>query len=247
MTRLPSDRLGALLHPLILACAGMGGRGERSSENRMRRAVSLAALVVASTIDPAQAAGPARFASYDSEPDCVAARTIAPAVCRSAFANARAEYESKTPSFASQILCTRRYASCMAWPPGADARRASFRPAWDGVDIVDTPTEHSVTPSPGSTGRAVRFASRPLTEEPRSLVIRGAGPPLPPLPRGGSPLPAGHPGPTPPFARRAAGTPEGPLPPGAAPPPGSGFKLEDGVLTYPAPARFQPRNLPKAD
>jgi hypothetical protein len=28
-----------------------------------------------------------------------------------------------------------------------------------------------------------------------------------------------------------------------APPPGSGFKMEDGVLTYPAPARFQPQNL----
>jgi hypothetical protein len=26
--------------------------------------------------------------------------------------------------------------------------------------------------------------------------------------------------------------------------PGAGFKLEDGVLTYPAPARFQPKNLP---
>lgn len=210
----------------------------------MRRAASLAALVGALAIDPAQAAGPARFASYDSELDCVAARTIAPAVCRSAFANARAEYEAKTPSFASQVLCTRRYASCMAWPPGADAHRASFRPAWDGVDIVDTPTEHSVTPSPGSTGRAVRFAARPLMEEPRSLVIRGAGIPVPPFPRGGPPLLAGHPGPT---ARRAAGTPEVPLSPRAAPPPGSGFKLEDGVLTYPAPARFQPRNLPKAD
>jgi hypothetical protein len=26
--------------------------------------------------------------------------------------------------------------------------------------------------------------------------------------------------------------------------PGGGFTLQDGVLTYPAPARFQPRNLP---
>lgn len=31
--------------------------------------------------------------------------------------------------------------------------------------------------------------------------------------------------------------------PSAAAPPGSGFKMEDGVLTYPAPARFQPKNL----
>jgi hypothetical protein len=26
--------------------------------------------------------------------------------------------------------------------------------------------------------------------------------------------------------------------------PGGGFKVIDGVLTYPAPARFQPKNLP---
>lgn len=31
--------------------------------------------------------------------------------------------------------------------------------------------------------------------------------------------------------------------PSSAAPPGSGFKMEDGVLTYPAPARFQPKNL----
>lgn len=31
--------------------------------------------------------------------------------------------------------------------------------------------------------------------------------------------------------------------PAAAAQPGSGFKMEDGVLTYPAPARFQPKNL----
>ncbi|WP_129218268.1 DUF1190 domain-containing protein [Lichenibacterium ramalinae] len=180
----------------------------------------------------AEAAGPSRFASYDTEADCVAARTLAPAVCHTAFANARAEYEGKTPSFPSAALCVRRYAACMAWPPGA-AGAASYRPRWDGVDIVDTPTEHSVTPSPGSTGRAVRFAARPLDETAAPLVIRGASIPVPP--QRSAPRAAGRPGPTPAVAERAP----------APPPPGSGFKLEDGVLTYPAPARFQPRNLPK--
>lgn len=45
------------------------------------------------------------------------------------------------------------------------------------------------------------------------------------------------------FRRRgapSAGADEGAT---APPPPGSGFKMEDGVLTYPAPARFQPQNL----
>lgn len=27
--------------------------------------------------------------------------------------------------------------------------------------------------------------------------------------------------------------------------PGKGFTLENGILTYPAPARFQPKNLPQ--
>ena len=196
----------------------------------------------------AWAAGPSRFASYDTEANCVAARTFAPAACHSAFANARSEYEAKTPSFPSQALCTRTYASCMAWPPGGTGQAASFRPSWDGVDIVDTPAEHSVTPSPGSTGRTVRFAARSLDEEPARLTIRGATIPVPPPRRPGeAPLIAGRPGrpsAAPAFVQRA-GAPEKGLPPSAPPPPGSGFKLEDGVLTYPAPARFQPKNLPK--
>ncbi len=206
--------------------------------------VALPALLLAGG---AQASGPSRFASYGAEADCVAARTLPAATCHTAFANARSEYEAKTPSFASQALCTRRYASCMAWPPGGAAGRAAFRPSWDGVDIVDTPSEHSVTPSPGSTGRTVRFAARPLTVEPAPLVIRGAGLPVPPQRGGSAPLIQGRPGrPSPPPAlAQRSGAPERQLSPSAPPPPGSGFKLEDGVLTYPAPARFQPRNLPR--
>ncbi|WP_165359391.1 DUF1190 domain-containing protein [Lichenibacterium minor] len=193
----------------------------------------------------AWATGPSRFASYESEAGCVAAHTFAPASCRVAFANARSEYEAKTPAFSSQALCTRAYASCMAWPPGAAGRATTFRPSWDGVDIVDTPTEHSVTPSPGSTGRAVRFAARSLDEEPVRLTIRGAAVPVPPTRsiRGAPPVGA-RPSAAPAVVQRGGG-PERELPPSPVPPPGSGFKLEGGVLTYPAPARFQPKNLPK--
>lgn len=200
--------------------------------SRVAAWLALAPPVLAASVlaGRAEAAGPSRFASYETEPDCVTARTLAPAVCRTAFANARAEYEGKTPSFPSAALCGLRYAACMPWPPGAGAA-ASYRPRWDGVDIVDTPTEHSVTPVPGSTGHALRFAARPLTETAAPLVIRGATIPVPPQRVG--PAPAGRPSPAPAVAERAQ------------PPPGSGFKMEDGVLTYPAPARFQPRNLPK--
>ena len=207
-------------------------------KTRVRRGAWGATAALLLVAGPAVASGPSRFASYEAEADCVAARTLSPAVCRTAFARARAEYEAKTPSFANQALCTRRYASCMAWPPGGRPVGTAFRPRWDGVDIVDTPTEHSVTPSPGSTGRTVRFAARSLDAEPAPLVIRGASPPVPPRRGGPAPSPAGRPTPAPAVAARMGV-------PGAPPPPGSGFKLEDGVLTYPAPARFQPRNLPK--
>lgn len=211
--------------------------------------VKTAGWAVASSIilaaGSAQSASPSRFASYDSETECLAAHTLAPAICHTAFANARAEYEAKTPSFASRALCAQRYAFCMSWPPGG-ASAASYRPSWDGVDIVDTPGEHSVTPSPGSAVKGVRFAARPLTDEATPLIIRGAAIPVPLRRPGEAPSIASHPGrPSSAPAVQRAGAPERELAPSAPPPPGSGFKLEDGVLTYPAPARFQPHNLPK--
>ena len=204
--------------------------------------VALAGLM--SVADASGATGPSRFASYGSEAECLGSHSLSATVCRSAFANARQEYEAKTSSFPSQAMCLRRYASCMAWPPDAAAgRQTSYRPEWDGVDIVDTPTEQTVTPSPGSTGRSIRFAARPLAEPQRDLLIRGAAAGS----RAASIAAArsGRSNPAAPFVQRAAGStaPERDLAPSAPPPPGSGFKLEDGVLTYPAPERFQPKNL----
>lgn len=46
--------------------------------------------------------------------------------------------------------------------------------------------------------------------------------------------PTGH------LTRRSGGADEGDA---ARAVPGKGFTLENGILTYPAPARFQPRNL----
>ena len=215
----------------------------------MRNGALLGAIALAGLLSVAEATaatGQSRFASYASQAECLDAHTLSAAVCRSAFANARQEYEAKTPSFPSQTVCLRRYASCMAWPPELPAgRQTTFRPEWEGVDIVDTPTEQTVTPSPGSTGRSIRFAARPLAAEPqqRDLVIRGAA-----GSRAASVDTArfGRPSVATPYVQRTGSTvPERGLPPSAPPPPGSGFKLEDGVLTYPAPDRFQPKNLPK--
>ncbi len=213
-----------------------------------RKAALLGVVALAglgSVADATAATGQSRFASYASEAECLESHTLSAAVCRSAFTNARQEYEAKTPSFPNQTLCKRRYASCMAWPPELSAgRQTTYRPEWDGVDIVDTPTEQTVTPSPGSTGRSIRFAARPLAADPqRDLLIRGAaGSRAAPV----SAARFARPSAATPYVQRAGSTvPERELPPSAPPPPGSGFKLEDGVLTYPAPERFQPKNLPK--
>ena len=172
--------------------------------------------------------------SYATESDCAAGHILTASVCRSAFASARLEFASKTPAFASMSQCTKAFGTCAAWPPGHGGR-ASFRPQWSGVDIVDTPHEKSVTPALGGM-RKISFAPLPLTApvEERDLVVRAARQ----------------------FAGRPTGAsriqhafrtsePEKPYTPAEVPPPGSGFKVEDGVLTYPAPARFAPKNLPK--
>ena len=67
------------------------------------------------------------------------------------------------------------------------------------------------------------------------------------FPRLGTRTPAIHPIKRRPFERyahRHSGQDDGGRPATSAPP-GSGFKMEDGVLTYPAPARFQPKILKK--
>ena len=179
-------------------------------------------------------AAQARFMSYASERDCAGSRILSPAVCRSAFSNARAEFESKTASFSSLDQCARLYGSCAAWPPG-NPTRTSYRPQWSGVDIVDTPLEHTVTPAVARGSKRLSFAARALTggdDAAHDLVVRGGqrliGPPAAP-------------------AARSVRAARGPEPGQAIAPgrPGGGFKLENGVLTYPAPARFAPGALPK--
>ena len=177
-------------------------------------------------------AAPSRFVSYDSEGDCLAGRILTPAVCRSAFASARSEFEAKTAAFGSLAQCTKVYGSCAAWPPGT-ASRSSFRPQWGGIDIVDTPTEKSVTPSISGGSKRVRFAARPLAgdEAVRELVVRGG--------RRLAPAPVGAPQRAVRGARRSE--PDA-ASPGAS---GGGFTMQNGVLSFPAPARFAPRALPK--
>lgn len=197
--------------------------------------------VVAVPAGPRHALAQSRFLSYTTESECAGGHILSASVCRSAFANARAEFEAKTPAFSSMAQCAKAFGACSPWPPGRHGRGA-FRPQWSGIDIVDTPREKSVTPARVSAGKKLSFVPRPLMApagEPRELVVRAS-----------RPMAGGRFGPPPIGNMRIqhafhAPRPE-PVPgPSAQPPSGSGFKLEDGVLTYPAPARFAPKNLPK--
>ena len=172
-------------------------------------------------------AAQSRFASYASERDCASDRVLSAAVCHSAFANARAEFEAKTGSFSSMEQCAKVYGSCAPW--SQDKGPASFRPRWSGVDIVDTPQEKSVTPAVARGSKGLRFAARSLSGSDTSspeLLVRGAGRPA-----------AAPVGPRPIRAARGPEPRQNSVPSGT---PGGGFTLQDGVLTYPAPARFAP-------
>jgi hypothetical protein len=169
--------------------------------------------------------------SYGSETECAADRVLSALVCRTAFANARAEFEIKTKAFSSQAQCSKAFGSCAPWPPAAHGASgaASFRPVFAGVEIIDTPREKSVTPIVSGTGFRFGFAPRPLTA------------PAPPVipPRQAAVRPSLRPAARLPLADDAV------PPPMAPPPPGSGFTIRNGVLTFPAPARYAPQNLPK--
>ncbi len=199
------------------------------------RPIAGAAAAAMALVGSLPALAQSRFLSYGTEAACAAGHVLTAALCRTAFANARAEFEARTTEFADEARCAKVYGSCAAWPPGARGA-PRFRPAWDGVDIVDTPREKSVTPSLARAAKAIPFAPKPLVafvDPERDLTVR----PAPAVGMGVARAGAGG------RVRRGAAAPE--PPPGAPPPPGSGFKLEDGVLTYPAPARFQPKNLPR--
>jgi hypothetical protein len=204
-------------------------------QTRLIPCIALALGLLAGASPAPAATLRAKFMTYGTEAQCVGEHILTPFACRSAFARARGAFEADTTAYPTLQQCAKAYGSCAPWPPGS---RASFRPPFQGVDIVDTPGEKSVTPA--SPVRALRFAALPLSgpvAPPRELTVRGGKrasiPVAPPVPQGRASRPV-----RPSAAAAATSRP-------VAPPPGSGFKMENGVLTYPAPERFQPRNLPK--
>jgi hypothetical protein len=167
------------------------------------------------------AASASRF--FSSSAQCETAGRLAAQVCRTAFANALAEFTAKAPSFSTRRACFRAFGPCMPWPIGTH-RFNEFRPQWIGVEVDEAlrvtpaiaPGRHAIAFQPQSTASlsGAALASRPASTDASSV----------------------------PEARIL--TPDDDSPGGAAEPApraGGGFTVIDGVLTYPAPARFQPK------
>lgn len=182
----------------------------------MGRAALATALGCAAALGPA-AASPRFFASAGQ---CEEARILVPGSCRIAFANAMAEFAAKAPVYRSRLACMKQFGPCMPWPIGT-RRFDAFRPQWVGA-VVDTDTVAPVT-APGR----IR-----LEFVPQSFAALSAG---------AATQSVVHEEP----AVRIMTPDEHGGDDAAGPPPraGEGFTVIDGVLTYPAPARFQPKNL----
>lgn len=178
----------------------------------------LAAVAFAGPTAPTHAAAGRLFVSARQ---CEAAKVLGPGACRTAFANAMAEFAAKAPSFRSRRACFQSFGPCMPWPIGTRSFGA-FRPQWIGImlaaDLTATP---AVAPgrihfdfTPQSTAALTPAAEHPTTAAPEPAAATILTPD-----DGGE-------------------APSGPAPRG-----GGGFTVIDGVLTYPAPARFQPKAL----
>ena len=183
-------------------------------------AACLALLVVPG---PARAAVGRLFASAQQ---CESAKALAPGTCRTAFANAMAEFSAKVPTYRSRRACFKEFGPCMPWPMGTH-RFSQFRPQWIGITVGA-----DMTASPAIAPGRIRFDFAPQSTAALSPAAAA----------GAAPAAAHEEG----AAQATILTPDDDTTGDreAAPPrPGGGFTVIDGVLTYPAPARFQPKVL----
>lgn len=179
---------------------------------RVLGATGLALLVAAS---PARAAVGQLLVSTRQ---CESTRALTPGACRTAFANALAEFAAKVPTYRSRRACFKAFGPCMPWPIGT-RRFSQFRPQWIGITVaVDGTAVPAVAPGRLTFGFAPQ-ATATLSPTAASVATPASADPT------------------------AILTPDddGAVGDGPAPRAGGGFTVIDGVLTYPAPARFQPK------
>ena len=196
------------------------------STRALPRSIGLAAISLALTCGLARSNEAPR--SYASPAQCERGHDLPREACRTAFANARGEFEAKSPRFGSRRQCFRRFGPCMPWPIGTQ-RLDQFRPQWLGITVSRTASETVAKPWVAPGKLTLDFAPQSVSAlAPGSRPADTTADEIVPI------QPASH-------HHEAESDDPGPAP--APPPPGSGFKIIDGVLTYPAPARFQPGAL----
>ena len=177
-------------------------------------------LVLLMAPAPPRAAGGRRCASARQGDS---AKALAPGACRTAFANALAEFAAKAPSYRSRRACFKEFGPCMPWPIGT-RRFSAFRPQWIGITVGP-----DMTAAPAVAPGRIRFDFEPQSTASLSPAAATA-PPAAASGVGGTETRLM----TPDHDGRAADDV-------SAPRAGGGFTMIDGVLTYPAPARFQPK------
>ena len=189
-----------------------------------RRTIVAVALLLVMFETVLADSGPRTFAT---QAQCERGRGLPSSACKTAFANVQTEFEAKTPRFSTRRQCYRQFGPCMPWPPGTQ-RIHEFRPQWLGIS-VDTRSP-TVMAAPWVAPGKLNLSFAPQSVSVLSPAVSNAEPvdSEPPVHA---------------VSRRHErdGEDAGPMSP--PPPPGSGFTMIDGVLTYPAPARFQPKAL----
>jgi hypothetical protein len=92
---------------------------------------------------------------------CSQAGRYTPDQCKTAFANAQAEWDETAPRFPSREACMRYFKRCVIGKP-APGSRVSFLPGFDGVQIQAGPTGSMVVPVFAASGIRPNARPRPI-------------------------------------------------------------------------------------
>lgn len=121
-----------------------------------------------------QARRPAAATSYASVDECIISKVIDEPLCRTAFANARAEFDEKAPRFATRQACEGQFAQCAIMLPVQAAAVSRMAKTSSGVEYA--PSMERVQIVPGKAGEkmavpvtrasriALHFDARSLTK-----------------------------------------------------------------------------------
>lgn len=133
-------------------------------------ALRVAALAPAlSFVAPGGAAAQAGGAVYERRDECIEAGRLTAEQCEFAYRNARAEFEQRTPRYASRGACESRHKRCAAQlvaTGGWESLRrsgATYVPRFIGVRIVGEGASRRAVPAVEGSAR-IAFAGRPITE-----------------------------------------------------------------------------------